>query len=555
MNEAIARTSEPRLAGVVTLLDKVFPLVWVGFYLLLPMSGWASEMFASWFDQRRDLEALRALLADGRADAIAENVIGPAYIGAAALVHQVLGLSLEDSLVAVTRTSYVLGVALGLVLVRVLVGRLVQASPSISLASQVVFVALVFAAGTWYWSDVPWSHFLAAALAVAVYVARFAPATPTAISAAAVGALLALLAATRTFEALAVVLAWALVATALLLLRSGSGVELRRLLVGTGAFVATTAVVYLATGKRELFLLYENHLDRQSGSVSGAEIAETPTSSLGLVPTKLVQLFLDPCYRSLCETSDYETGGGSGSNLDLWSLPLAVQLPALVLLPVCVIAVAVVFVRSARRDDVRMAATRPLAEMTVAAAGLVLGYAGSTLTGPSHLRYGFARDFMLPALVTGVVAVVLGSWLAWSLVGRRRGGRLSPEILYLGISVVLAFVVVAGATVARSSGLPRFESTHLASVTYSARCSGARCAVELAATTVKGASAAIPSASTLTFGCGSDEPRVSVYVDGLGEPVPVPRGCADPRLVAAWPTVMGLPPGSFELAAVDVRNL
>jgi len=28
-----------------------------------------------------------------------------------------------------------------------------------------------------------------------------------------------------------------------------------------------------------------------------------------------------------------------------------------------------------------------------------------------------------------------------------------------------------------------------------------------------------------------------------------------PKLVAAWPTVMGLPPGSYELAAVKVRNL
>ncbi len=49
-------------------------------------------MFASWFDQRRDLSALQSLLADGRADAIADSVIGPAYIGAAALIHDVLGL-------------------------------------------------------------------------------------------------------------------------------------------------------------------------------------------------------------------------------------------------------------------------------------------------------------------------------------------------------------------------------------------------------------------------------------------------------------------------------
>ena len=52
--------------------------------------------------------------------------------------------------------------------------------------------------------------------------------------------------------------------------------------------------------------------------------------------------------------------------------------------------------------------------MTIAATGIVLGYASSTLTGPSHLRYGFARDFMLPALLTAIVTVVLGSTGLWS---------------------------------------------------------------------------------------------------------------------------------------------
>jgi hypothetical protein len=109
------------MAGVVGAIDRFFPLVWMGLYLLLPVSGWAGEVFESWFDQRRDLEALRSLLADGRADAIADNVIGPAYIGTAALVHAVTGLDPEDSLVALTRASYALSVAAGLLLVRVLV--------------------------------------------------------------------------------------------------------------------------------------------------------------------------------------------------------------------------------------------------------------------------------------------------------------------------------------------------------------------------------------------------------------------------------------------------
>ena len=557
MNEAVAEPSASRLAGVVVALDRIFPLLWLGLYLLLPVSGWATEMFDSWFDQGRDLEAVRSLLADGRADAIADSVIGPAYIGAAALIHDLFGLSPEDSLIALTRASYALSVAAGLVLVRVLVARWSPVPPIVSLATQLVFLALVFAAGTWYWSDVPWSHFFASFLAVSIYVVRFAPARPSIAYAAASGVLLALLAATRSFELLAIVLAWAIAAPALRLLRLSPRVwSVRRAFVGVSAFVVTTGVVYLATGTRDLFFLYGNHLDRQSGSVLDAEVGETPTFSLLLIPVKLVQLFVDPCYLSLCQVSDYDLDGRQ--NVDLWSLPLAIQLPALVLLPLGVVGVAFAVVRAVRRRTPESSGStvlRPLVEMTIAATGLVVGYAGSTLTGPSHLRYGFARDFVLPALLAAIVVVVLCSAAAWSFLGRRRReGRASPEIRFVVASIAVAVGVVALTTVVRSSGLPRIESRHLSQVLYTARCEGQDCDIRLEARTPQGAAISIPEASTLTFGCGSDRARLTVYAAELGRGVRVAASCAEPRLVAAWPTVMGLPPGSFELAAVDVRN-
>ncbi|MGH3128561.1 MAG: hypothetical protein ACRDPX_11625, partial [Gaiellaceae bacterium] len=505
-NEAVADPSASRLAGIVGGVDRVFPLLWIGIYLILPVSGWASEMFATWFDQRRDLAALQQLLADGRADAIADSVIGPAYIGAAALIHDVLGLSAEDSLIALTRASYALSVALGLVLVRVLVARLTHAQAVVSLSSQLVFVGFAFAAGTWYWSDVPWSHFFAAFLAVAVYAVRFAPSARSVLWAAATGSLLALLAATRSFELVAVLLAWLIVTLGLRLVRlEGWTWSARRALSGVTAFVVTTGIVYLATGKRELFFLYENHLDRQSGSVPEAEIAETPTLSLSLVPVKLVQLIVDPCYLSLCETSDYKTGGGGGQNVDLWSLPLAIQLPALLLLPLCIVGVGVLVVRLARsRASGRGTALRPLAEMTVAATGLVVGYAGSTLTGPSHLRYGFTRDFMLPALLTAIVAVALVSAACWRLLARRRSARISSEAAFVVAAFVVLVGVVAATTVARVTGIPRIEGKHLGAVVYSARCAGQTCDVRVDATTTGGDAVSIPDSSTLTFGCGNE---------------------------------------------------
>lgn len=558
MNEAVRNSQAPRLAGLVRAVDRLFPVLWIGLYLLLPVSGWAAETFESWFDQRRDLEALRSVLADGHADAIADGVIGPAYIGAAALLHWVIGLDPKDALVALTRASYVLSVAAGLVLVRVLVVRASTASPIVSLASQFGFLALVFAAGTWYWSDVPWSHFFAASLAVALYAVRFAPSRPGAAQAVAVGAAIALLAATRTFELIAVLLAWGIVAVTAWLLGAGPPrVGLRRVLLGAASFVAVTAVVYAGTGKREPFLHYAKYLDRQSGAVSAAEIAETPALSLDLLPVKLVQLFVDPCYLSLCELTDYQTGGGDGSNLDLWSLPLSVQLPALVLLPLCIAAVALLGARVRRGGAGRGAlssAWRPLAEMTVAATGLVVGYAASTMTGPSHLRYGFARDFLLAALLTAVVAVALGARGLWPLLGRARGRRVSPEMAFVLAAAACAVGVVALSMAARSSGLPRIESRHLGAVTYDSACDGQRCRVGMEATTSAGAPISIPKSSTLTFGCGSHRPRFSIYLASLEDGVRVAATCFDPRLVAAWPTVMGLPAGSSELAAVGIRS-
>jgi hypothetical protein len=573
MSDVQSPAASPRVERILDVADRGFPALWLVLYLLIPVSGWASVMFESWFDQQRDLEALRSVLADGRADAIADDVIGPAYIAAAAAVHWVTGLGAQDALVALNRASYALSIAAGLILVRVLVRRFSAAPPIASLSAQFVLVGLVFAAGTWHWSDVPWSHFFAAFLAVSLYAARYAPARATAASAALVGVLVALLALTRSFELLSLVLAWAiaLAVFALLRLRPAGRPRAAHMLSGLGGFAVTTAAVYLVTGKRDLFFLYGNHLDQQSGAVLPAEVAETPTFSLGFVPTKLVQLFYEPCYYSMCSLSDYAGGTGrlpthlaeAAGSERLWRLPLSIQLPSLAVLPLCVVAVGALLVWAVRHRDAaspRARELRLLLEMTVAASGIVLGYAASTMTGASHLRYGFARDFLLPALLVAVVAVSLfaiGLWRLLQRTGRVRvpptSVRLSSETVLVGLALVTAVVLVGGLAVARADGLPRLES-RLGPVEYTATCRGGVCDVRIAARTVSGRPMSIPERSTLTFGCGSDRPRYTVYVERPSEGVAVEPTCRDPRLVSAWPTVMGLPPGSYELRAVNVRN-
>jgi hypothetical protein len=198
---------------------------------------------------------------------------------------------------------------------------------------------------------------------------------------------------------------------------------------------------------------------------------------------------------------------------------------------------------------------RLLLELSLASTGIVLGYSASTMTGPAHLRYGFARDFLLPALLTAIAAVGLisaGVWLALSKWGS--GRRLSPEFGFVVLALAGSVCVVAATAYARPHGLPRLESRHLAAVTYTAACRADTCALSIDARTPSGAARSIPEASTLTFGCGDRRPRLTLYASDLTDGVRVPRKCAGPVLVAAWPTVMGLPPGEFELAKVKVEN-
>jgi hypothetical protein len=569
------RVVSPRLEWVVSAVDRGFPLLWIGLYLLIPVSGWADVTFESWFDQRRDLEVLRSVLVEGRADAIADDVIGPAYIAAAAAIHWIFGLGAQDALVALNRASYALSVAGALVLVRVLVRRFAATPPLVSVAAQFALVGLVFAAGTWHWSDVPWSHFFATLLAVSLYVVRFAPARASAATAALTGIVLALLALTRSFELVSLVLAWgiALGALALLRLSGPRRVSIRNVLVGGVGFLFATGAVYLATGKRDVFFLYGSYLDNQSGNLPTAEVAQTPTFSFELVPTKLVQLFFEPCYYSLCAVSDYAGGAnasggplaGAAGNELLWRLPLAIQLPSLVLLPLCLVGVASLLLRGARHRVEALSRAREirlLLEMTIAATGIVIGYASSTMTGSSHLQYGFARDFLLPALLSAIVATSLlfiGVWLLLERVGPVRLApttvRVSSESAVVVVAVVVAVGLVGGVAAARANGLPRIDSRKLGAVEYEASCRGGACDVTIAARTVSGRPISIPEPSTLTFGCGSAVPRFTLYADELSRGIRIDESCSDPRLVAAWPTVMGLPPGSYELGFVDVANV
>jgi hypothetical protein len=398
---------------------------------------------------------------------------------------------------------------------------------------------------------------------------RFGPARSSTLTYSLAGAVLALLAVTRSFEFMAVGAAWALAVGVLWALRihRPRRIAVRTLAFAGGSAIGVVAAVYAVTGKRNSFLLYDSGTGDLYGDLLPEEVAAIPSLDLAHVHLKVVQIFLDPCFYSLCSIHEY------AGIRQAWRQPLSVQLPALLLIPLCVVAVGVLVVRAARRErppsrpsDTVSPGVRPrelqlLVEMTIAASGLVLGYLASTWASSSALRFGFARDFMLASLLAGIVGVCLLIPWVYSTV-RRRGSRripgtsrpLSASRSCVAVTAVSVLLLVTGVVVTRTYGLPRVDSRHLAALEYTATCAPETCRVEIDARNERGETVAMPTTSLLTFGCGSDTPRFTLHVPDPVGGVAIPASCADPRLVAAWPTIMGVPPSSDVLRAVGVSN-
>ena len=484
------RPPRRRLGGVVGGLDRFFPLLWIGFYLLLPVSGWATEMFdvlvrpaagslgAAVIARRRTCRRDRGqrhrtcVHRCGRSDPRRRS-----------------DLSAEDSLIALTarrtrcpsrwaccwcESSYPPDQ-------RAIGGRRSRRSScsSGSCSRPAPGTGRTFRGAT-----------------SSRHSSRSRSSGPDSrrarsplLWAAVTGSLVALLAATRSFELVAVVLAWGIVALGLRLVRLEDRAPSARRAAGRTRRLRGHDRRRLPGHRKARAVLPVREPPRPpvAGRSARREIAETPTLSIALIPVKLVQLFVDPCYLSLCSHVRLRDGRRGRQNVDLWSLPLAIQLPALLLLPLCIVGVGVLVVRSARRRaTARIASVRPLAEMTVAATGLVLGYAGE------HPHRAEPPALRVRARLHAAVAA-----------DRGRGSRARRD----SRSGASSLVAVPHGSLPRSRsssrrscsssessqrrrsrasrGLPRIEGKHLGAVVYSARCAGQACDVRVAATTTR----------------------------------------------------------------------
>ena len=253
------------------------------------------------------------MLDDGSADAIDENLIGPGYIADSG-AHP-LGDGTEPGGLAHRAHAAVLrpgGRGLPRARARRSCGATSSAPPSVSLPAQFSSSRSSSSPARGTGRTSPGASSTRRSSRSLFYVLRLVPRRLALRSPPRLQVLvLAMLALTRSFEFMAR-RRWrggsSSVCSAILGSAGQSSVAAGRLAVGAARVRGDFAAVYGITGKRNSFLLYGS--DAASTATSCPRRSpRSPTFDLALVPIKLAQIFLDPCFYSLCELDYRRTRG------------------------------------------------------------------------------------------------------------------------------------------------------------------------------------------------------------------------------------------------------
>lgn len=400
---------------------RVWPLVVAAVlfaFLVLPPSEQGPASLQGWSDQSLFLRGVVELQTAGSSDLTSGGRVGPGYLGIARILSHVSGLEAGPALILLTRMSF------AALLLAVLSAALIRrGSQLVANLPTLALVGAVCLATPWrLLSDIPWTHPLAAALVLAAVLAlRWWPARPLP-AAGLLGFSVAFLIQTRAFEgrALLVAVAVAVAASAIPWWRRRRiippfGRPAAALLAGA---VSGWTMVGLSSGHWGLFRQYTRPEEQATLALDFAQ-----------APAKAVQLFVDPCFRSICGPFDYQPQGVAPASLsEYWQQPLLMQLPFLAL--TAVVAISALLVLLARRHWPPLDALVAL----VAAALLIVGYTASIAAGGPHLRYGFVRDFIAPAALLCYSAARLGllahqSWRRHGFSALPMAGALSLVVL------------------------------------------------------------------------------------------------------------------------------
>lgn len=421
---------------------------------LMPESGIALHTMAEWHDQGVFLRAAQQTIEQGLPDAETRGLVGPAYVGLTLATGAVFGVTPDIALMLLSRLTFV---ACAGILAFVALRDRAHAGPAMQFVLLLVGVISLYGSVWFRVFDVPWTHFVAAALLGAMVLVSIAR-LPLALRAGLIGALFVLLYQTRTFEALVALIAAGLI-VALAALRHwrdlrgalGRGALHVVLPLAAGA-VAGFVAVGLMSGN---WGLYEQYGDQQ-GMVLTPELA----------PLKAVQLFWDTCYATACAFAPVVTVPMVPDSIEAWRQPLLLQLPGLAA------AMLGLLVLLALRPVRMLRMPLGLWFAAITAGGIILAYVSGAPSGSPHLKYGFFRDFIAPMLL------LTGAFIAALAMERATDGRWSVPLI---VALVVYFAVAVGLMALRPVGLPQLTEAHVSRLTVASRCEAGTCRFSLSA--------------------------------------------------------------------------
>lgn len=480
----------------------------------LPFGGFGLGSVEQWSDQSLFLRAVTSV-ASGASDPGALHNVGPAFIAATLAVKAVTGVDYTSALILLSRASFLLTILFMLAF-----------ALDVSRGFEARFgavLAVVLAPITSVWvmaSDIPWTHFLTAAILSCLVFVWATHRLNGAVRTLVIGFLAVCLYQTRSYEGQIAILAGAfiLLIKAVALIVGREAPRFKKWLTRSALFIvgasASFGLIGWAVGYWSIFGQYAE----QHGL----------TVVLWHFPIKFVQLFVDTCFYTLCD----EPAPSSTLfryDLDVFSAPLSFQVPALL----AAFAAAALVITAAPRQFPKLPAY--VLFCLIASAGAVLAYVSAAPSGSEHLKYGFFRDF-IPAMVlvvmglVGVIAIV------------------PPGANYVARSgFKVYFVCLAGLVALSLIGLPDVRYAHVDEYRLETICSGGECSASLSAINPVGAALPYDDFSQVHVTCGGDQ---TVRVGSLAD-MSFEEGCS----IAVIPALSGkaATPESLEMMAAPVQ--
>lgn len=490
----------------------VIALALASVVLLFPHFKQTYEVMTAWADQSFYTRIMDVVGSGDARTALDFEYMGPSYIAAIAALKRMLGLDSIGAFVLLNRLCVALATSI---------------PTAMSLSHDYrrnVLVALTFGAFVLstpyiFMSSIPWSHFVYG-LPATIFLIAVSLKQSWRTSAIA-GLCVGVMATTRLFDTY--VIAGLLVVAVLIDVAINRRIKWEQTGSFAAAFVVGYAAHFVVLGEFNIYQQYAGGMDHERFAGS--------TFRLGDLPVKLTQIFIDPCFYSVCSEVDYQKASmlvvQNDPTLSNWRMPFALQVPFYV---AAVITGMLLLVRRPALLG-HVFTDRPILIGLGSAIAIPIGYACYIMGGADQLKYGFSREIFTPTIFLMVCILIL--------TGRDYLTRREKNWLVGG---VVALSLVGLQIMPWAFGFPRIESTHIASMDAAETCDKDSCAVDVTYRNAAGDEITIPF-DTLAYVeaecAGVGEPLISGVVDLDSYRYKKPQ-CADGYRIVAISTTTGV---------------